>query len=150
MTLDAQSAKPIEQLHGRRLPHLAIGVADDGDFFSTFEGASQRKRTGRAAQRAGDDVAGIAQPNELVAGQTENIREKSIEPRINAGERHDRKFIGKVIWMQPRMVITLHCAVIGVDDRFEEAHAAKERSSANRALPRASHKEIDQRTKKVE
>ena len=61
----------------RRLANLAIRVADDGDLASALDRARQRERAHRAAQRAGDDVARVAQPDELLGRQRQRVREQA-------------------------------------------------------------------------
>ena len=90
------------KLHVVVLADLAIRVADDGDFAPALDRARQRQRAHGAAQRAGDDVARVAQPDELLGGQRQRVRKKSVQPRVNARQRDDRQRVRKIRRMQTR------------------------------------------------
>jgi hypothetical protein len=97
-------------------------VADDGDLASSFDGAGQGERTHGAADRPGDDVPRVTQPDELVCGDTEYRRHKGIQPCINASQRHQRKGFGEIGRVQAGMVVSRHGAMIRIDDGFKQAH----------------------------
>ena len=120
--LHARCFQQVEQLHGRRLADLAIRVADDGDLLAALDRARQRERPHGAAQRRGDDVARVAQPDELVARNAEHVREQRVQARINARQRDDRQVVGEVRRTQARAGVTGHRPVVRVNDGFEEAH----------------------------
>jgi hypothetical protein len=120
--LDSQRLQLVEQLRSRRLADLAIRVADDGDFLATLHRARQRERTHRAAQRRGDDVARVAQPDELLARQAERVREKRVQARVNACQRDDRQFVREIRRVQARRIVTGNRAVIRVNDGFKKFH----------------------------
>ena len=85
MALDTQAAQPIDELHGGRFGDEAIGVAHDRDFFGAFDRTSHRQRAHGAAHRAGNDVAGVAEPDELFFGEAQHRRQQRIQPWIDAG-----------------------------------------------------------------
>lgn len=122
MTLYAQLLQFVEQLHRRRLADLAIRVADDGDFLATLDRAGQRQRPQGAAQRGGDDVARVAQPDEFFRRQRQRIREIGVEPRVNARERDDWQFVREVRRMQSSRRVTGHRPVVRVNNGFKQAH----------------------------
>ena len=120
--LDAQAAQFIKQLHGRRLAHQAIGVADNGDLLATLDRAGKRQRAHRAGQRPSDDVAGVPEPDELLFGYAQYLGHEPIQPRIDAGQGDDRQVLFKVSRMQTRFGITGKGTVICIQDGFEQAH----------------------------
>ena len=73
-------------------------------------------------QRAGDDVARVAQPDELLGRQRQRIWEKCIQARVNARQRDDRQFVREIRRMQSGARVTGHRPVVRVNDGFEEAH----------------------------
>src|SRR5438552_11795771 len=125
MPLDAQGAQALDEFHGCGLADPAIGVADDGDLLAALDGAGQCQRTQGAAERAGDDVAGVAQPDELLAWQAQHVRKKGIESRIDARQRDDRQFSFEFRRMQPSARIALYRPVIGGYDGFNEEHIVR-------------------------
>ena len=72
--------------------------------------------------RVEDDVARVAQPDELLRRQRERVRKKRVQPRINARERDDRQFVRKIRRMQTGFLVTGHRPVVRINDGFEEAH----------------------------
>ena len=115
--------EPLQQLHRRRLAHLAVRVADDGDFLPALDRARQRKRPHRAgAHRAGDDVARVAQPDELIFRHAEHRGEQRIQPHVNARQRDDRQFVGEICRVQTGIRVARHRAVVRFNDGFKEAH----------------------------
>jgi hypothetical protein len=119
MTLDANGAETLEQLHRGRLADLTISVANNGNFFSAFHSAGQRERTHRAALGPSDDIAGVAEPNELFLGHAEDLRKNGVQANVNARERDEWKSIGEVGGMQAGVRVTSESAVIRVDDGFQ-------------------------------
>jgi len=101
---------------------LAVGVADDGNLPALLYRTCQGQRPHGAGHGAGDDVAGVAQPDELIGRYAQYIGEKSIESRINAGEGDDGQFIRKIGGMQAGIGIPGDRPVIGIHDGFEESH----------------------------
>ena len=87
--LNADGFELFEQAHGGGFAYLAVAVADDGNFASALDGTGQRQRAHGAAQRARDDVAGIAQPDKVLRWQGECVREESIQAWINARQGND-------------------------------------------------------------
>jgi len=66
-------------------------MADDGDFLGAFEVDRHGDGADGTGDRAGDDVAGVAEPDELFFFQAEGAGEQSIQARINAGEGGQRQ-----------------------------------------------------------
>ncbi len=118
----AQRLEFVQQLHRRGLADLAIRVADDGDFLAALDRARQRERPHGAAQRLGDDVARVAQPDELFGGQRQRVREKRIQARVNARQRDDRQRVRELRRMQSGAGVTGHRPVVRINDGFKEAH----------------------------
>jgi len=121
-SIHAERLQPIRQLHHRSLAHQAIRVTDDDDFAPALHRARQRQRTHRAAHRSGDDVPGVAQPDEVRLGNAEHLRHERIQTRIDARQCDDRERIGKLRRVQSGAVITGERAVIRINDGFKQAH----------------------------
>ena len=125
ISLDAQRLQLVEQHRSRRLANLAIRVADDRDLASALDRARQRERAHRAAQRAGDDIARVAQPDEILGGQRQRVRKKSVQARVNASQRDDGQCVREICRMQAGARVTGNRAVIRVNDGFEKVHLVK-------------------------
>ena len=98
-------------------------MADDGDFLAAFDRAGQRQRAHRAELNGlGDDVARVAQPDELVRRQRQRIREKRVQPRVNARQRDDRQLVREIRRMQAGFLVTGHRPVVRINNGFKEAH----------------------------
>ena len=89
---------------------------------AAFDRARQRERAGHRTHRIEDDVAGVAQPDELLRRQRQHVRKERIQPRVNARQRNDRQFVRKIRRMQAGFRIPGHRPVVRVNDGFEEAH----------------------------
>ena len=122
MPFNTQRAQPLDQFHHRSLADQAIGVADNGDLLAAFHGASQRQRPHGTADRAGDDIAGVSQPDKLLWRDPEHGRQKRVEPRVDASQGDERQLILKIRWVQAGIRITGQRAVVGIDNGFEQAH----------------------------
>jgi hypothetical protein len=120
--IDAERFQLVEQLDRARLAHLAIRVPDHCDFLSALDRAGQGQRAQGAAQRAGDDVTRVPQPDELVARQAEHVREQGVQPRVHACQRDHRQFILKIRDVDTGGGITRDRPVIGIDNGFKQAH----------------------------
>ena len=97
-------------------------MADNGDLLAAFHGASQRQRPHGTADRAGDNIAGVSQPDKLLLRDPEHGRQKRVEPRVDASQGDDRQLVRKIRWMQASIRITGQRTVVGIDDSFEQAH----------------------------
>jgi len=122
MPLNSQRLETVNQLADRRLPHFAVGMADDGDLASALDRASQGDGAHGAAQRAGDDVAGVAQPDEMLFRQAEDAGEEAVQARVNAGQRDDGQFVGEIGDADAGAVVTGNRAMIGIENGIEESH----------------------------
>jgi hypothetical protein len=131
VAFDPEFFEPIDQLHGRRFADLAIGMADDDNFFAAFDRAGKGKRAHGAGHRAGDDVAGIAKPDELLGRHPEDLREQGVKADVDATERYERKFVREIGGMQASGRIACQRAVIGIDYGFEEAHTIGQACGCN-------------------
>ncbi len=116
--MDAQGAKTLNQLHRGEFAHLAVGVPNDRDALAAFKRAGQRQRAHGAAERAGDDVARVAQPDELLLGHAQHLRQQTVEPHVNARQRHQRQLALEVRRVYSRRGVTGQRPVIGVNDGF--------------------------------
>jgi hypothetical protein len=74
--------------------------------------------------RSGDDIAGVAQPNELFLWHAEDLRKYGVQAYVNARECDEWQFISEFGWMQTSVGVTSESAVIRVDDGFHQAHDA--------------------------
>jgi hypothetical protein len=122
MPLDTEFLQPVEQLHGGGFADLAIGMADDGDFPAAFDRAGQRQRPHGTAQRLGDDVARVAEPDELFSRQPERVREIGVQPRVNAREGDHRQFVREIRRMQTGFLVAGRRPVVRVNDGFKKSH----------------------------
>ena len=111
-----------QQLHGGGLADQAIRVADDGDFLAALDRAGQRQRAHHRTHGIEDDVARVAQPDELLRRQRQHIREKRVQPRVNARQRDDRQFVLEIRRMQAGFRVTGHRPVVRINDGFKKAH----------------------------
>jgi hypothetical protein len=92
------------------------------NFAPALDRAGQGERTHGAAQGAGDEIAGIAQPDEIFRRQSEGIWKKGVQARIDAGQRDHRQGIGKIPRMQAGGRIAGDSPVVGVQDGFKKTH----------------------------
>ena len=131
MPLHAQRAQPVNQLHRRRLAHLAIRMADNGDFLAALDGAGQGQRAHCAAQGAADNIARVTQPDELLFGNAQHLGQQRVEPGVNARQCHNRKLALEVRRVQPGVLVAGHCPVIGIYNGFKQAHSSMIRFSTS-------------------
>src|ERR1019366_1965941 len=102
--------------------HFAVGVADDGDFASALDGAGQGDGAHGAAQRAGDDVAGVAQPDEILFRQAEDPGKEAVQARVNAGQGNDGEFGGEIGDVDAGGDVAGDLAMIGIWVGIKQAH----------------------------
>ena len=119
----AQRAKGIGHFQHRRLADLAVAVADERDLLAALDGASQRQRAHRAAQRTGDDIARVAQPDELLLRHAEHFRNEPVQARINARECHHRQRVGEFGRVQRGLRSGRDSAMVCFNDGFEQVHS---------------------------
>ena len=98
-------------------------MADERDLLAALDGAGQRQRTHRAAQWSGDDIARVAQPDELLLRHAEHFRNESVQARINARERHHWQRVGELGQIQRCFRSDRDSAVVRFNDGFEQVHS---------------------------
>jgi hypothetical protein len=100
-------------------------MADDGDFLAAFDRACQRERAHHGTGGIGDNIAGSAEPNELIFRNAEDRRQQPIEARVYARQCDEREFVSKISGMHPGVLIASQRAMIRIYNGFEQAHGAE-------------------------
>ena len=122
VAFDAEFLEAGGQFQDAGLADAAVGVAENDDLLAPLDGAGQGQGAHHGAGGAEDDVARVAQPDELGFGDAESVGQERIEPGIDAGEGDDGEGGGVLADVDDGVGLAADAAVVGVDDVFNQAH----------------------------